>query len=177
MVNNEFGLPPEEAKPQEETEQQRIARLRARAQAQAEAEFDEDAVFAKFLAEARDARAAELAKPVVEFQTDTQGFPEDYDKIEIAFGGKEDVPYVPLGINGFVIKVPRGTDVIVPHLFVTDCLDQAIENITIRSQGGLITRPQRKYPYQFKGKASKAEYQAFQAEQKEKAQRETRQAA
>lgn len=171
-MNENFGLPPEAAK-EPMDEKARIAGLRAKAEAQAAAEFDEDAVYAKLLAEARAKRSADLMKDEIEFATDTNGLPEDYDKISIFRGqGKQDLTYVPLGLDGLVIKVPRGEDVIIPHIFVTECLDHAVEEVTIKSQGGLITRPAHRFPYQFKGKATKAEYQEFQRVQRDKAQRE-----
>lgn len=51
QVNDAFATPQTD-----ETDAQRLARLRARAELQASQEFDEDAVFAKLLAEARDKR-------------------------------------------------------------------------------------------------------------------------
>lgn len=185
MANEGFGLPPvEEAKQEIETEAQRIARLRAKAEAQAASEFNEDAVYAQLLAEARAKKAAELAKPLVEFATDTDGFPEEYDAIEVYRGrDKHDLSYVPLGLDGFVIKVPRGREVVLPHVFVTECLDQAIESITepaIDARGnlaGITIRPAHRFPYAFRRKATKAEYQAFMATQRELQSRQMAQAA
>jgi hypothetical protein len=162
----------------EETDAQRLARLRARAELQASQEFDEDAVFAKLLAEARDKRMKVISGDEVDLPTDTRGFPEDYDKIKIFRGqNKQDLNYVPLSLNGLVIKVPRDEEVIVPHAFVVDCLDLMVEDITVQSQGGYVTRPAHRAPYNFIGKATTAEYKAFQAQQKDKAQRETARAA
>ena len=176
-TNASFGLPPEVTPPAVETEQERIARLRAKAEAQAAQEFDEDAVYAKLLADARAAKLAKLENDKgVEFPTDTRGFLADYDKIVVFRGqDKNALGYVPLGINGFVIKVPRDEEVIIPHEF-TEVLEHAIEEITIVSQGGLVTRPAHRYPFNFKGKATPAEYQAFQVAQKNKAERQIAQA-
>ena len=69
-----------------ETDAERLARLRAKAQLQAAQEFDEDAVFAKLLAEERDKRMRVISGDEVELATDTRGFPEDYDKIKIFRG-------------------------------------------------------------------------------------------
>lgn len=163
----------------EETEADRLARLRAKAALQAEAEFDEDAVFAQMLAEERAKRLAKLSGDAeVELATDTRGFPPDYDVINIFRGqGKQDLPYVPLSLNGLVLKVPRGEDVIIPHAFVVDVLNLCVEDITVKSQGGYVTRPAHRFPYNFIRKATPEEYKAYQDEQKLKAQRETAQAA
>ena len=176
-MNDNFGLPPEgENKPVDE--KQRIADLRAKAEAQAAAEFDEDAVFAKLLAEARARRSAALTKDEVELPTNTDALPEEYDRINIYRGaGKQDLSYAPLGLDGLFFKVPRGEDVILPHIVVTECLDHAVEDVTIKSQGGIVFRPTQRFPYQFKGKATKAEYQEYQKQQREKARWELAQAA
>ena len=157
----------------EETDAERIARLRAKAELQAAQEFDEDAVFAKLLADARDKRMKVISGEEVELPTDTRGFPEDYDKIKIFRGqDKQSLNYVPLSLNGLVIKVPRDREVILPHAFVVDCLDLAIEEITTSSQGGYTFRPAHRFPYNFIGKATKEEYQAFQQQEKDLAFRE-----
>lgn len=170
------AVPPVAAEP--ESPEARIARLRAKAEAQAAAEFNEDAVYAQLLADARAKQTAKLtADKGVEFPTDTQGFPEDYDVINVFLGhDKQDTAYVPVGINGFVIKVPRGEDVIIPHCFV-EVLDHAVKGETIQSGRGLIVRNSHRFPYMFKRKATKAEYQAYQVTQRERAQRELAQAA
>jgi len=171
---NDVFTPPETT----ETDADRIARLRAKAELQAAQEFDEDAVFAKLLAEARDKRMRVISGEEVELPTDTRGLPEDYDKVEIFRGqNKQDLSYVPLSLNGLVIKVPRGREVILPHAFVVDCLDLAVEDITVQSQGGYTTRPAHSFPYSFKGKATPEEYKAFQEREKALAQRETALAA
>jgi len=173
-LNDKFTGTPEA----DETEAQRVARLRIKAETQAAQEFDEDAVYAKFLAEARDKRMKTLSGDEVDLPTDTRGFPLDYDKIEIFRGqNKQDLPYVPLSLGGLVIKVPRGREVIVPHAFVEDCLALCVEDITIQSQGGYVTRPVQRFPYSVKGKATPEEYKAFQEREKEQALRETALAA
>lgn len=162
----------------EETDAQRTARLRAKAELQAAQEFDEDAVFAKLLAEARDKRMRVISGEEVDLPTDTRGFPEDYDKIRIFRGqNKQDLSYVPLSLNGLVIKVPRDKEVILPHAFVVDVLDLMVEAISVQTQGGYVTRPAHRAPYNFIGKATKEEYQAFQEREKAQAQRETALAA
>ena len=173
QINDAFTVPAAD-----ETEIQRVARLRAKAELQAAQEFNEDAVYAKLLAEAREKRLKVISGDEVELAVDTRGFPEDYDVIRIFRGqNKQDLNYVPLSLNGLVIKVPRDVEVILPHAFVVDCLDLMVENITVQSEGGYVTRPAHRAPYNFVRKATTAEYKAFQSAQKEKAQRETAQAA
>ena len=176
--NASFGIP--DAAPSDaESPEARITRLRAKAALQAAAEFDEDAVYAQLLA---DARADNLKKLVadkgVEFPLDTAGFVEDYDKINIyPSADPQSKGYVELGKNGFVIKVPRDTDVIIPHEFVVDVLDTTVETSVTQSKDGLILRNAKRFPYMFQGKATTAEYKAFQLAQKDKAQRQIAQAA
>lgn len=161
-----------------ESDAERVARLRAKAELQAAQEFDEDAVYARLLAEARDKRMKVISGDEVELATDTRGFPADYDVIKIYRGqGKQDLNYVPLSLNGLVLKVPRDREVIVPHAFVQDCLELCVEDITIQSNGGYVTRPAHRFPYSFIRKASTAEYKAFQEQERALAQRETAQAA
>lgn len=178
--NEEFGLPPvAEAKQEIVSAAERVARLREKAEAQAAAEFDEDAIYARLLTEARAKHLSLLSGDEVELPTDTRGFPEDYDRINIFKGSnKQDLSYVPLSLNGLCIKVPRGVDVILPHAFVVDCLDQCIEDVTtpaIDARGnlaGIEIRPAHRFPYQNKGKATTAEYKAFQEQQLEQAARQ-----
>lgn len=158
-MNNGFGIP-ETPAPVAETDEERLARLQRLADLAIAQESDAEVV-QRLVAEARAKRAAEL------LPTDTTGFPEDYDKIEIAEGqGEHDASYVPLNLGGFVIQAPRGIDIIVPHVMVTECLDHAIETIVTQHKDGLRMRNVRRFPYQFKGKATPAEYKAYQAEQK-----------
>ena len=162
-LNTAAAQPP---KPDGEDADTRMARLRALAQIEIDKESDQEVV-ARIVAEERAKRAEAL------LPKDTSGWPADYDKIEIFEGkSKEDPQYVTLGLNGYTIKVPRGAQVILPHVFVSECLDHAVEDVTIRSQGGLITRPVKRFPYSFVGKATADEYKAFQAEQRELASRQ-----
>ena len=168
-ANDAFKAPEAPA----ETDAERVARLRIKAQLQAAQEFDEDAVYAKLLAEERERRMRVISGDEVELPTDTRGMPDDYDWVEIFRGqSKQDLPYVPLSLGGLVIKVPRGRKVILPHAFVEDCLDLCVEDVTVVSQGGYTTRPSHCYPYSFKGKATREEYTAFQEREKAQAQRE-----
>ena len=169
--NEKFAAPAAD-----ETPAQKIARLRERAELQAAQEFNEDAVYARLLAEAREAKVAELARPTVDLPTDSSGFAEDYDAIEIFESqNPQDLTYVPLGIGGFTIRVPRGRKVILPHAFVEDCLALAFEAKLVKlPDGGYSLRPNHRFPYRVYGKATKAEYQAFMVEQRAQEQRETR---
>ena len=168
MANEDFGLPPEVA-PIPETSEQREARIRAKAAAAVAAEY-EAAMLVRFMAEER----AKIAPP----GPDAQGFPPDYDRILVSIGNqKTDLTYVPLSLNGYCIKVPRGEEVIIPHCFVEECLEHAIEEVSVQTQGGYITRPAPRFQYSFKGKATKEEYLAYLETQKAKALRETLQAA
>lgn len=92
---------------------------------------------------------------------DSQGFPKEYVKLEI-FAGREkhDLNYAPLGIGGYVLRVQRGVEVIVPKIFVDECLAHAVEEITVQSEGGLVTRPALRFPYHVRGPATEAEYDA-----------------
>ncbi|MBK8772208.1 MAG: hypothetical protein IPM06_17540 [Rhizobiales bacterium] len=173
-LNDKFTGTPEA----DETEAQRVARLRIKAETQAAQEFDEDAVYAKFLAEARDKRMKVLSGDDVELPTDTRGFPLDYDKIEIFRGqNKQDLPQVPLSLGPVYQKSLAAGEVIVPHAFVEGRLALCVEDITIQSQGGYVTRPVQRFPYSFKSKATPEEYKAFQEKEKEQQLRETAQAA
>lgn len=150
-----------------ETHEQRMARLQAAADAIINKETDEEIV-KRLVEEARQRKLDEL------LPKDSSGFPKDYVKVVI-FKGREknDLAYVPLGINGFVIKVPRGEEVILPKVFVTECLEGAIEEITVQSQGGLVTRPAHRFPYNVKGPATPDEYEAFKAAERAKAEKQT----
>jgi len=171
--NEKFAAPQEE-----ETTAERIARLRAKAEMQAAQEFDEDAVYAKLLAEARATKNDELTRPTVDLPTDSSGFAKIYDFVEIFESqNPQDLQYVPLGIGGFTIKVPRGKKVVLPHAFVEDCLALAFEARLVKlPSGGYSLRPNHRFPYRVSGQATESEYKAFLAEQKEQELRETAQA-
>ena len=178
--NEKFAAPEAEL-----SETDRLAALRAKAALQAAAEFNEDELFARMLAEERSKRLERLTNgPEVELATDTRGFPEDYDVIKIFRGpNKQDLNYVPLSLDGLVIKVPRDVEVILPHAFIVDCLDQCVETNLIPmidargNRAGVELRPAHRFPYNFVRKATTEEYKKFQAEQIEKARRELAQAA
>ena len=129
---------------------------------------DEIAALKKQLADANAKLIASGAGEPVEApqDLDSQGFEKVYVKLNIAPGQRVDDPArVPLGINGYVIRVERGVDVIV-HKAFADVLKNAVEDITLQGEGGLITRPALRFPYQILGPASEDEYQAFKAKMK-----------
>lgn len=173
-LNSTFGVPgaTEDKKPgmtvdverREETPEERMARLRQLADIKIGEETDAE-IIERLVAEAREKRQAERLNIL---PVDTAGFPEDYDKIEIYEGKDEhDLSYVPLSIGGFCIKAPRGVPIIIPHAFVTECLDHAVQTRVTQSKGGLILRSSHRFPYQFLGKATTEEYKAYQKEQKD----------
>jgi hypothetical protein len=152
-----------------ETEEQRIARLRAQAAGIAAKESDAE-LLAKFVAEEK-AKQREAILP-----RDLTGVPAEYDKVEIYESpDPKEYPYVPLGINGYTIKAPRGRVIILPHAYVTECLEHAVTTTVTQTEQGLVLRDKRRFPHQFHGKATKEEYQAFIA--KEKAQQAMQEAA
>ena len=165
QTNDGFGIPEAAAIPVAgETPEQRIARLRARALEIAGQESDAE-LLAKFVAEEKARQREEL------LPQDTSGFPAEYDRVEIYEGADvNDLQYVPLGVNGLTIKVPRGEEVILPHVFVVGPLDHAVITTCTQGKDGLILRDKSRFPYQFKGKATKAEYQEYMAGQRAKAQ-------
>ena len=167
QANEGFGIP----EPVAETEDQRMARLQHLADIQIGEESDAEIV-ERLVAEARAKRAAEL------LPTDTSGFPADYDRVEIFEGqGEHDIAYAPLSINGFAIKAPRGLPIILPHVFVTECLDHAIETHVTQTKTGLILRSSHRFPYRVIGKATADEYKAYQKEQRDLAARQLAAAA
>lgn len=163
-VNSEFGLPQVQ-----ETAEQRMERLRAKAAEVVAAETDET-LLKRMITEER-AKATPVSPA-------GSGFPDDYSRVIVDQGdNKQDPEFLSLGINGFVIKVPRGEEVIIPHCFVTEVLERAIEEKTIKSFGGFVTRPAHRFHWRVMGKATAAEYKAYLETQRNKAQRELAQAA
>ena len=168
--NEKFAAPATE-----ETPAQKIARLREKAELQAAQEFNEDAVFASLLAEARAAKTAELTRPTVDLPTDSSGFEKVYKWVEIFESqNPQDRSFVPLGIGGFTIKVPRGKKVVLPRAFIDDCLALAVEARLVKlPDGGYSLRPNARFPFRDYGPATEEEYKAFMVEQRAQEQRET----
>jgi len=142
-------------------------RLRAQAEAAVASQVDEKALLAKYTAEAVARREAELREdaeaslPEAEVQDlDNLGFPKKYVKLTIFKGtSKQDLSYVPIGCNGYVWRIQRGEPVIV-HSVVADVLNNAVTEVVLQAEGGLITQPAHRYPYQA-APATEAEYLGF----------------
>lgn len=141
QTNASFGLP--------ETPEQELARVKAE------------------LADAKAKLAAQAAAPVEPVQDlDSQGFAKEYVKLMIFKGSRpDDLQRVPVGIRGYVIQIERGPEVIV-HKAFAEVLEHAIEDVTISGDGGLVTRPAHRFPFQIKGPATEEEYLSFQAQMK-----------
>lgn len=143
------------------------ARLRAQAATEVAATIDEAALLAKYKAEALAAREAQLrddAEATLPEEKapdlDSLGFPKQYVKLTIFKGtSKQDLSYVPVGVNGYVWRISRGESVIV-HSVVADALNNAVTEVVLQAEGGLITQPAHRYPYQA-APATQAEYDAF----------------
>ncbi len=163
--NADFGLPPE-------TEDQKLARLKAQADAMVAAEAEKE-LLTQLVTRARN-KAAALSPGVLESEVDDNGFPRKYFKINVYKGGdKNDLPYVPVGVNGYFWKIRRGVDVIVPSVVLED-LDHAIqgsvEQITLpNGRKSLEVTDALRFPYQNKGEVSEADYKAYQAEMRAQA--------
>lgn len=162
-VNKDFGIPAATA----ETPEERQRRLLSAAERLIAAEVDQEEI-AALVAQARATRAG------ANLPTDTEGFRKEYVKVTIFEGNQAfDKPYVELGINGFVIKAPRGPEIVLPKEFVTECLKNAVQEVTVKSQGGLVTRPVHRFPFNVTGPATEDEYRAFQISQKKLAREQT----
>lgn len=97
---------------------------------------------------------------------DSQGFPKEYVKLRIFQGSRpDDLKRVPIGIRGYVVEVDRGP-VVVIHRAFAEVLEHAIEDVTVSGEGGLVTRPAHRFPFQILGPATEAEYLAFHASMK-----------
>lgn len=141
MANENFGLP--------ETPEEKIARLEA-----------QNATLVAQLA----VKAADDDAPANEGvgSADAQGFPRKYVRLQVFRSqNPQDSAYVTPGINGYVIRIERGKDVIVPSVFA-EVLEHCIEEVTTQSEGGLVTRPSHRFPFSVLGEATEAEYLAFQ---------------
>jgi len=145
------------------------ARLREQAEVAVATQVDEKALLAKYTAEALAKREAELREdaeaslPEAEVQDlDNLGFPKKYVKLTIFKGtSKQDLSYVPVGCNGYVWRIRRGEAVIV-HSVVADVLNHAVTEVVLQAEGGLITMPAHRFPYQATP-ATEAEYLAYKA--------------
>ena len=165
-------------------------RIRAAADAAAAAQFDEQALLAKYTAEAVAKRqaalqaqidaavAAAVQAPAAQaiptqgaaprYSVDDKDIPRDhrglrkqYFKVKVYKGqSKNDQSYVKLGVNGYGIMVTRGVDAILPVDFI-HVLDHALEAVVVQSEGGLICEDTHRFPFEVKGEVSEADYLAF----------------
>lgn len=160
-AQNDFDVPPhlmQSAAPSEDEVRAKVA---------ADLAADKDALYAKIRAEELAKLEASVRSKVAE---DIQGneisaddFPQVFYKITIFKGpNKHDLSYVPVGVNGYAWKIERGPEVIVPSV-VVDALNDAVGEVTIQSEGGLITRPAHRFPFQVLGQATRKEYDEFRA--------------
>jgi len=139
-ANASFGLPL--------TAEEQIVELRAKLKA----------------AEEKLAAIVPASEPVQNL--DSQGFPKEYVRLQIFQGGEKGaLTHVPIGIRGYVVNVERGKEVVI-HKAFADVLKDAVEDVTVQSEGGLITRPSHRFPFQILGPATEAEYLAFHANMK-----------
>lgn len=141
--------------------------LRAQAEESVKNEFDPAAMLEKFKAEARAKLESDMRSRATDAvraeqpNVDAFGFPKRYFKINIYRGqGKKELSYIPVGVNGYVFKLERGVDLMVPSV-VLDALNDAVTEDVIQSDGGLITRPVHRFQYQNLGAVTEAEYKAF----------------
>ena len=109
--------------------------------------------------------AAKDAPPIQDL--DTQGLPKKYVKLEVYRGSQaQDPEFVKPSVNGYMVKIQRGEKVIT-HACFAEVLDHAVEEITVQSEGELITRPNHRFPFQVLGEATEEEYLAFKQKMKD----------
>lgn len=94
---------------------------------------------------------------------ESHGFPDRYVRLVVSRGSqKHDQSYVPVSVNGYVWQIERGVEVVVPDVVVNG-LNDAVTEVAIQTEGGLITRPSHRFPFQVLGPATKEQYQAQRA--------------
>ena len=92
---------------------------------------------------------------------DSQGLPKKYVKLIVYRGSQaQDPAFVKPSVNGYMVKIQRGEEVITHQCFA-EVLEHAVEEITVQSEGGLITRPSQRFTFQVLGEATEEEYLAF----------------
>lgn len=135
-------------------------------------QVDEEALLQKYIAEARARRDAQLKQAAEEaLQAEAnregrgpavhQGFPRKYVELMVFKGsGKHDLSYVVPSVNGYAMKIQRGVKVIVPSVFA-NALNDAVQDIAVKTEGGVVTEPTHRFPFQVIREVSEAEYLAF----------------
>jgi hypothetical protein len=92
---------------------------------------------------------------------DAHGFSKKRHKIFIHEAQSQTDPKkVFLSINGFAWDIQRGINVLVPPEVVS-ALNNAIGEHTVQSEGGLVTRPMHRFPFQDFGVASEKDIAEF----------------
>lgn len=143
--------------------------LQAKVEAILASDESEEQILARYVAEARAKRDEALRAKASELTAaeegtglaEGQGFPNKYVRLVVFKGNaRSDQEFVKLGVNGYAWKIARGTEVVVPSV-VANALHDAVQDVTVQSEGGLITRPALRFPYQVIGEATEKEYRAF----------------
>lgn len=143
--------------------------LQARAAAIVADDESDEQILARYVAEARAKRDEALRAKASELTAaeegtgaaEGQGFPKKYVRLVVFKGNaRSDQEFVKIGVNGYAWKIARGPEVVVPTV-VANALHDAVQDVTVQSEGGLITRPALRFPYQVVGEASEKEYRDF----------------
>lgn len=149
--NADFGLPAESNALDELAQVKReLAELRAKKElAELKAEF------------ALERELAELPPP------DNQGFPKKYVRLTVFKSqNPEDPEFATPSINGYVVKIHRGDEVVV-HECIMKVLANAVETKLIpEPNGGYTLRDAPRFPFSVHGPATEEEYVAFQEKMK-----------
>jgi hypothetical protein len=113
---------------------------------------------------AQQAQRAIAAQALPETETtDWRGFPKKYTRIIVHEGaGVNDLTYAPVSVNGHAVCIVRGAEIVINDVYI-EALRQAVEDRPVKTEGGLVCRPVRRYPFDVLGPATEAEYIAFKA--------------
>jgi hypothetical protein len=160
-INAAFGISDE-----------RIAELKAQAQQSVSRDIDEVALLEQFKKEALE-RATAALKEQAEAEVsesnanegrglpDAHGFSKKRFRIFIHESqNASDPKEQPVSINGYAWNIKRGVDVLVPPE-VVHVLENAITEVVVQAEGGLITRPAHRIPFQNYGEATAADLAKF----------------
>ncbi len=159
--NKDFGIPETADAPKAKSREEA---LREKARQMVAEVFDETALLEQFVKEEQAKRAAEVRNRAATLAQqapqdfDAHGFPKKYFEISIFRGTEQKaLGYVPVGVNGYAWKIQRGAKVIVPSV-VVDALNDAITEEVVQADGGLITSPVHRFPFQTHREVSEDEY-------------------